>query len=270
MTQAMLKLDHLSWSSIQTFRTCPRRFFYRYVERAPEESTAASLVFGGAFHKAVESAHEAGMIGESVPEADDLMQAYDDSWAEGVNRGTKILYAKGEDAASLRELARRMLVAYLEYLRKEPPTTVIGVEHAQRVTMVKGAPPIEARLDLVEMRGCDLVVADLKTSRGRWSDDKTRENLPQLVLYAIALAVIRKELDAKRIVPRFIVVTKGKSPVVQVIEPVVTQDDVVRARQLVSDAWQAISAGGGFMRREGWQCKQCPYRMRCLGDAPTV
>lgn len=269
MTQATLKLDHLSWSSIQTYRTCPRRFFHRYVERAPEESTAASLIFGGAFHKAVERAHEAGMIGESIPEAGDLMQAYDEAWIEGVNRGMKIQCGKGEDAHSLRELAQRMLTAYIEYLKKEPSGNVIGVEHAERVGMVKGAPPIEARLDLVELRGADLIVADLKTSRGRWSEDKTRENLPQLVLYAIALATIRKELNATRIVPRFIVVTKGKAPVVQVIEPAVTQDDVVRARQLVSDAWQSISAGGGFMRREGWQCKQCPYRLRCLGGAPA-
>lgn len=269
MSQAPLKLDHLSWSSIQTYRTCPRRFFHRYVERAPEESVAASLIFGGAFHKAVERAHEASMIGDTIPEADDLMPAYDEAWLDGVNRGMKVLYGKGENPEMLREQARRMLAAYVEYLKGVPPSTVIGVEHAERIGMVKGAPPIEARLDLVELRDTDLVVADLKTSRSKWSDDKTRENLPQLVLYAIALVTIRKELNASRIVPRFVVVTKGKSPVVQVIEPVVTQDDVTRARQLVSDAWQSISAGGGFMRREGWQCKQCPYRRRCLGGAPA-
>ena len=52
-------LDHLSWSSVKTYATCPRRFAFRYIEQASEEFTAASLAFGSAFHAAVDSIHQA-------------------------------------------------------------------------------------------------------------------------------------------------------------------------------------------------------------------
>jgi hypothetical protein len=52
-------LDHISWSGVTTYCACPRKFYYRYIERAPEEFVPASLAFGGAFHRAVELIHEA-------------------------------------------------------------------------------------------------------------------------------------------------------------------------------------------------------------------
>mgnify|MGYP000019066450 CR=1 FL=1 len=120
------------------------------------------------------------------------------------------------------------------------------------------------RLDLLELDGSDLIVTDLKTSRSKWNDEKVRESLGQLVLYANGLVPLLKELGAKRIVPRFLVVTKAKKPVVQVLEPHATQEDVVRLKEQVADTWSAIKAGV-FVPRESWMCAQCPYKKRCLG-----
>ena len=44
--------DYISWSALSTFRTCPLRFYYRYVAGLPEESVSAALVFGGGVHAA--------------------------------------------------------------------------------------------------------------------------------------------------------------------------------------------------------------------------
>jgi CRISPR/Cas system-associated exonuclease Cas4 (RecB family) len=261
-----LKLDHLSWSSIQTYRTCPRKFFYKYVARAPEESVAAALLHGGAIHRAVERAHEARMQGLPMPGVEELLCAYDEGWGDGVHGRKAIQYAKGEDAATLRELAGRMLSAYREHLASEAAAETIGIEHAARFRLLSDAPPVEARLDLVELRGADLVVTDLKTSRSRWTDDKAREQLPQLVFYAYAAAPILRDLGAARLVLRFVVVTKGKAPVVQVVAPKASSDDASRAKQLLADCWQTMRSSSAFVRHEGWQCKQCPFRVRCLGS----
>ena len=261
-----LKLDHLSWSSIQTYRTCPRKFFYKYVARAPEESVAASLIHGGAIHRAVERAHEARMQGLPMPGVEELLCAYDEGWGDGVGKRATILFAHGEDATTLRELAGRMLLAYREHLASQGDAQTIGIEHAARFRLLSDAPPVEARLDLVELRGTELIVTDLKTSRSRWSEDKAREQLPQLVLYAYAAAPIVRELGAARLVLRFVVVTRGKTPVVQVVEPKATQDDASRAKQLLADCWQTMRSSSAFVWHEGWQCKQCPFRVRCLGS----
>jgi hypothetical protein len=65
-------------------------------------------------------------------------------------------------------------------------------------------------------------------------------------------------------VPRFLVVTKAKTPAIQVLEPQAAQADVDRLKRQVSDTWAAIQAGV-FVQRESWQCAQCPYKRRCLG-----
>ena len=260
----VVEMDHLSWSSIQTFRTCPRKFFHKYVRRDPEESVAAALIHGGALHRAVERVHQLRLLGDALPDVEELLHFFDLGMRDGLDRGVPVLFANGETVDSLRELAGRMLAAYLAHVKTEPPSEVIGIEHGDRVRLVPRAPEVETRLDLIELRGQDLIITDLKTSRAKWSDDKTRENLPQLVLYAHVVLGQLEDLGAKRVVLRFVVVTKGKNPVVQVLSPAVSHDDATRVKQLVSDCWQAISTATAFHRREGWQCKQCPFRKRCL------
>ena len=73
--------DHISYSSIKTYATCPRKFAYRYVENVPEEFKPSSLLFGSAFHSAVEKVQEARLQGLSVPPVDDLLAAFDAAWA---------------------------------------------------------------------------------------------------------------------------------------------------------------------------------------------
>ena len=73
-----------------------------------------------------------------------------------------------------------------------------------------------------------------------------------------------RELGANRILTRFVVVTKGKKPAVQVLQPQASQDDVTRLKQTVSGTWSAIKTGL-FVKRESWQCSSCPFRRQCLG-----
>jgi hypothetical protein len=105
----------------------------------------------------------------------------------------------------------------------------------------------------------------LKTARSAWNDEKVRENLGQLVLYAFGMMPLVHDLEVKRVVPRFVIVTKAKNPKVQVLEPKATKDDAQKLRHHVADVWAAIQAGV-FVKHEGWQCAQCPYRGRCLGS----
>jgi hypothetical protein len=259
--------DHLSWSSIECYTQCPKRFCYRYVEQAPPESVPASLVFGSAFHALHDRIQQARLEGDGVPEPEELLQVFDEEWESETRDAPQVLYAKGDDAGSMRELAARMVAAYLTHLQSLPGPAgqILAIEHAERFQLLRDVPPIEMRLDLLELRGDDLLVTDVKTSKSAWNEAKVREHLPQLVLYAHGCTRILREFEAKRIVPRFLVVTKAKSPKVQVFEPRPTRDDVARLKHHVADVWAAIRAGV-FITHEGWICSQCPYRGRCLGS----
>jgi len=168
----------------------------------------------------------------------------------------------------LRELAQRMLAAYAEYAALEStlpePAQIISIEHSNRFRLLADVPPIESRIDLLELRGTDLIVSDLKSSRSRWNDAKVLEAIPQLVLYATGLLPLMRELGATRIITKFVVVTKAVKPKVQVLQPQASQDDVVRLKQTISETWSAIQTGL-FVKRESWQCASCGFRHRCLG-----
>ncbi len=260
--------DHLSWSGIQCYSQCPRKYSYRYIEQAPVEFTPAALAFGGAFHRAAERLHQARIESAPVPDLDALLLGYDEAWNEEIARAPEVQHAKGEDATSLREMARRMLAAYRQHVldtaAQSAGTQIIAIEHAHRFTLLPDVPPVEMRLDLLEVLGPDLIVTDLKTARSRWNDEKAREHLAQLVLYSYGLMPLLRELGASRIIPRFLVITKAKKSTIQVLEPKASQEDVDRLKRMVTETWDAILKEV-FVQREGWGCAQCQYRRRCLG-----
>ncbi|MCZ7646105.1 MAG: PD-(D/E)XK nuclease family protein [Planctomycetota bacterium] len=258
---AAIPVEKLSWSRISIYRDCPRRFRYRYVERVPEERVSAALPFGGAFHQAAERIAEARMAGWSIPSVEVLAGEYERAWRESVKRAPALQYAKGEDEATLRATAHRMLEAYLEFALTESGQ-VLAIEQEARFAV--GGVPMVARLDLVELRGDELVVTDLKTAKSIWNANKIREAMPQLVAYAYAVVPFVEALGVKRIKPRFIVITKAKQPKVQVLEPVATADDAKRLKELVQETAKGVCAEV-FPRHEGWQCAQCAFREECLG-----
>jgi len=261
------ELDHISFSSIKTYQTCPRKFAFKYIEQVPEEFRPSSLIFGSAFHTAVERVQEARLQGLNLPAVDELLSVYQDAWTRET-QDQDVQFCKEEDKSSLRDLAHKMLTAYVDYAAQEAtlpePVQVISIEHANRFRLLAEIPPIESHVDLLELKGQSLVVSDLKSSRSRWNETKVQEAIPQLVLYATGLMPLMHELGANKIITKFVVVTKAKKPVVQVLQPQCSQDDVVRLKQTVSETWSAIQTGL-FVKRESWACQQCPFKGRCLG-----
>jgi hypothetical protein len=72
--------DYVSWSAISTFRTCPLKYKFRYIDGLPEESVSSALVFGTGIHSAVEQHFQAILSGEELPDVERLMFAYRSAW----------------------------------------------------------------------------------------------------------------------------------------------------------------------------------------------
>ena len=98
---AALALDHLSWSGIQTYKQCPRKFHFRYIAKAPEEQTAAALIYGSAIHQAIECIHEARLAGSGIPKLTTLLTKFQEAWNEAIAMKAKGTYAKNEDAGTV-------------------------------------------------------------------------------------------------------------------------------------------------------------------------
>lgn len=257
------RIAHLSWSGLSEYRMCPKRFYYHKIAGVQEERKSASLIFGGAVHRAAERLHEAKIEGRKAPTMKSMMAEYDSAWAEEVKMGPEVVYPKSDSAESLRATAVKMVTTYREHFSKQRGE-IIAIEHETLIPLVPDTVPLKARIDLVAVEGDSLVVDDLKTSKSRYSDAKVQESLPQLIVYSAAVSRMVRELGLQRVRPRFTVLTKAATPVVQVVEPQASQADVIRLKELLSETAAAISKDV-FPRREGWQCAQCPFAGKCLG-----
>jgi putative RecB family exonuclease len=252
--------DYLSWSAISTFRTCPLKYWFRYVAGMPEETVSSALVFGTGIHAAIESFYRAELAGEAKPDVEQLLFAYRSAWLpqdpEAIQFGTS------ETRASLDALATKTLAAFLKSPAASVQGRVLGVEEEIRGTFVEGVPDLYGRIDLVTEDDDQLVLTDFKTSRGKWSTEQADDASEQLVLYSKLAGELA---PGKKLVTRFLVLTKTKEPVIEEHLGEVRPDRVARAVTSVERVWRAISAGNFYPAPSVVGCASCGYRQACEG-----
>ena len=174
--------DYVSWSAISTFRTCPLKYKFRYIDGLPEESVSSALVFGTGIHSAVEQHFQAILSGEEQPDVDQLMFAYRSAWLP--HDPDAIQFGSTETRASLDALAAKMLTAFLASPVARVGGRVLGVEEEIRGMLVEGVPDLYGRVDLLTEDADSVVVTDIKTSRGKWSQEQVEDSGEQLLLYS--------------------------------------------------------------------------------------
>ena len=118
--------DYISWSALSTFRTCPLKYKFRYVDGLPEESVSSALVFGTGIHTAVEQHYQAILSGDPKPDLDALLFAYRSAWLP--HHPDAIQFGSTETRASLDALAGKMLTAFLASPAASVQGRVLGVK----------------------------------------------------------------------------------------------------------------------------------------------
>ena len=250
--------NYVSWSAISTFRTCPLKYKFRYVDGLPEESVSSALVFGTGIHTAIEQHFQALLAGDEQPDVERLMFAYRSAWLphepDAISFGTK------ETRESLDDLASRMLTAFLASPMANVQGRVLGVEEEIRGGLIEGVPDLYGRVDLMTEDEASLVITDIKTSRGKWSPEQVEDSGEQLLLYSKLASEIS---PGKKIATRFLVLTKTKEPVVEEhireVEPVA----VKRTLAGVERVWRAIEGGQFYPSPSVVTCSGCGYREAC-------
>ena len=75
-----------------------------------------------------------------------------------------------------------MLTAFLASDQARVSGRVLGVEEEIRGMLVEGVPDLYGRVDLLMEDADRLVVTDIKTSRGKWSQEQVEDSGEQLLL----------------------------------------------------------------------------------------
>jgi CRISPR/Cas system-associated exonuclease Cas4 (RecB family) len=250
--------DYVSWSAISTFRTCPLKYKFRYIEGLPEESVSSVLVFGTGIHSAVEQHFQAILSGEEQPDIERLMFAYRSAWLP--HDPDAIQFGSTETRASLDALAARMLTAFLNSPAASVQGRVLGVEEQIRGMLVKGMPDLFGRVDLLTEDSDSLVITDIKTSRGKWSAEQVEDSGEQLLLYSHLASEIS---PGKKIATRFLVLTKTKEPVIEEHVREVEPAAVKRTLAGVERVWRAVESAVFYPAPSTVACAGCGYRSAC-------
>jgi putative RecB family exonuclease len=250
--------DYVSWSAISTFRTCPLKYKFRYIDGLPEESVSAALIFGTGIHSAVEQHFQAMLSGDQQPDLEQLMFAYRSAWLP--HDPDQIQFGSSETRASLDGLASKMLTAFLNSPAASVQGRVLGVEEEIRGMLVEGMPDLYGRVDLLTEDERRLTITDIKTSRGRWSPEQVEDSGEQLLLYShLALEIS----SGKKIATRFLVLTKTKEPVIEEHVREVEPGNVKRTLAGVERVWRAIESGVFYPTPSTMNCASCGYRAAC-------
>lgn len=67
-------------SKLNTYKDCPRRYAYRYIDRIPRDVQSVEAFVGSCVHKALEGLYEAVLHGKILPEAA-VIGIFDKEWA---------------------------------------------------------------------------------------------------------------------------------------------------------------------------------------------
>jgi len=250
--------DYVSWSAISTFRTCPLKYKFRYIDGLPEESVSAALVFGTGIHSAIEQHFQAILSGDLKPDVDQLMFAYRSAWLP--HDPDAISFGSTETRNSLDALAARMLTAFLSSPAASVQGRVLGVEEEIRGMLVEGVPDLYGRVDLLTEDSDSLVITDIKTSRSRWSAEQVEDCGEQLMLYSHLASEIS---PGQKIATRFLVLTKTKEPVIEEHVREVEPAAVKRTLAGVERVWRAIESGVFYPAPSTVSCAGCGYRAAC-------
>ena len=209
--------DFVSWSQLSTFRQCPLKYRFRYLDHIEPEFTSSSLLVGSSIHSAIELYHRRQLEGCLTPSLDELLQEFWDSWKCRTEESLEVRFGKNEDVNSIHELAGRMLTAFLESeVASEDLGTIIGVEETLVADILSGTDlPFLGIVDLVIKMPDRVVVRDYKTSRSRWSQANAESSADQLTLYG---ELIRQLIPGKPIGFEFVAISKTKSPNVDLFE----------------------------------------------------
>ena len=250
--------DHLSWSALTCYRTCPLKYYFRYVARLPEQTTSASLLFGGAIHRALASYFTACLQGPSLPGLDRLLEEYQIHW---IGQAPSSKPWDGNDSqAALLSTAKRMLAAFLASPLARPCGQILAVEERLSGRLLKDAPPLVGVVDLLLITAGELILIDWKTSRARWSELQLAEAEEQLLLYGQLACEL---VPGKRIRLQPVVLTKTKAPVVESYPLAFDRRRLQRTITWMGAIWRAIEDEHFYPTPSALACSGCSFRENC-------
>ncbi len=259
---ALRKKPHTSASALKTFLTCPRQYFYRYVEQVRAAFASAALSFGRATHHAL-GLHWLKSTKDCNVPIDELVEAFREAlMAELSESAVPVLFDDEEQSiGELVDKAKEMLSAFVEQFPL--PTRVIGVEVPFELllrhprTGETAEQPLIGAMDVIADFDTQRRVLELKTGKRKWSADQVDFDLQPTIYRRAALSLGHDDAETE-----LVVITKAKKPGIHRLRCARSERDEIELVELALCVERAVRAGVDFRHRD-WVCHTCGYSGIC-------
>ncbi len=260
-TLGNLPMPVYSHSRIESFRHCPRKYFYRYIAKIelPEQPEQIATFLGSRVHAVLEHLYERVAKG-IVPSVESLREQFDQEWASQWTPAV-VIHDRGATPDDYISLGWRCIEKYYQRFHPFDQATVIGLEQ-----MINFPLDEAGRFKMI-----GYIDRLTKTADGCWQihDYKTNSSLPtqaekdddpQLAYYEIGIRRMWKGVEHVELIWHFL---RFDHSIVSTRTP--SQLDQLRAEAIatITDIEGRGDHTSRFPTHEGPLCSYCEYQQVC-------
>jgi DNA helicase-2/ATP-dependent DNA helicase PcrA len=255
--KSRLHIDYLSYSQIETFKTCPLHYRLRYLLQIPTPPSAPQS-FGISLHTALKEAYLAAKKGEKISSAK-FLKILREGWViEG--------YTHKAYEEKMFVKAQKFLTEYWqkEFQSKKLP---LGLEQSFVVPLPvsAGEQPLKigGKIDRIDgLTGGKIEIIDYKTGANVPTQKQVDHDL-QLTFYALAATSLRQLPFNKR--PEDVLLTLYYFDTQTKISTQRTSKDLAQAKKEIF-AWREKIEKSDFSCSGGYLCQNCEFKMFCKSE----
>jgi len=247
-------VKNFSYSQLDTYEVCPRKYEYGYILKIPQKPNAA-LSFGITVHNTLNNFYalhkkaKEGIEGiVQYPTEEEMIELYEKNWVRGGYDSSKHEQLRKEQGEKiLREYYRKIYSKDEKILNLEENFTVHTAEYSFGGKV--------DRIDLVEEVGGvkQVRIVDYKT--GKVKKEAEIKNDLQLPLYAI---FVEQKLGYKVVGARYIFLEEGVS-----IDVDLSEKRREKAKERMEELVGKIQSKDFTADPDSFKCSMCDYRSVC-------
>lgn len=234
------KLPVYSYSKFNTYKTCPKQYYFQYIEKKPTTQKPATI-FGQFCHEVLENFHKTFL--NKAPEDMDLVMQK--CFIDAKNNWKKLLTKE-----QIFE-AKDIMQTYLDQLCKSQFPNVVDVEKEIWI-------PIDDEfilcgfIDRVDREGDKINIMDYKTTK----DEKYLKDTLQLSLYSY---FFYKEENIKNIKGSFILLKHN----MKMLSTEFTVDNIIEAKDKTLKLFRQIQEDKLYRAKPSFLCNYCDFAPLC-------
>ncbi|HSX09062.1 MAG TPA: ATP-dependent DNA helicase [Candidatus Saccharimonadales bacterium] len=249
--EELFDITYISYSQLQTFRSCPLHYKLKYILKLPSPPSAA-LSYGISVHSVLRDF--ALMLQDKQPiKEETIKELIERNW---INQG----FASKSHEQQTYQQAEEMLLRFSKETLTTPPNTVaIEMPFNFWLDRLK----VGGRIDRIDaLPDGRIEIVDYKTGKNVPTEKKAREDL-QLSFYGLAATEITDGILGKD--PKDVLLTLHYLEDNIKISTTRTRDDLEKAKEEIVSIVGQIQTSD-FSCNHSMLCKSCEYQMLCQID----